>query len=284
MSTHPHNPASAENFDAERIVISGQELRYALLGSRNAARTLLVFNGIGASLDTATPFSRHFHDTRILIFDVPGVGGSPAPALPYRMTWLARLAARLLDALGIDAVDVFGVSWGGAPAQQFARDFPKRTRKLVLAATSAGFVMVPGDPRVMVKLATPKRYTAPDYMLAIGPEIYGGRLRENASLLRDHAAMMRPNSQRGYLYQLLAGFGWTSWLWLPQIKAPTLILMGEDDPIVPAVNGRILASRLPDARLEIMNCGHLFILTDPAGTAALIERFIEEDGERSLRA
>ena len=79
---------------------------------------------------------------------------------------------------------------------------------------------------------------------------------------------------------MLAGVGWTSWLWLPRLRLPVLILMGADDPIVPAVNGRIIADRLPDARLEMVACGHLFILTDPAGTAARIERFIAGDGDR----
>jgi poly(3-hydroxyalkanoate) depolymerase len=262
------------NVETQSIELGGQELRYAVLGKAEGARTLLVFNGIGASLDTAAPFAGHFRDTRIVIFDVPGVGGSPTPALPYRFTWLARLAARLLDALEIGRVDVFGVSWGGAAAQQFAHDFPKRTRSLTLAATSAGFVMVPGDPRVLMKLATPKRYTDPGHMLKIGPDIYGGQLRHDSRALREHAAGLKSSSQRGYLYQLLAGVGWTSWLWLPQIRVPVLVLMGSDDPIVPLVNGRILASRLPDARLQIMDCGHLFILTDPAGTAAIIEAFL----------
>lgn len=260
------------------IKLAGQELRYALLGPAGAARTLLVFNGIGASLETVTPFAAHFRNTRILTFDVPGVGGSPAPALPYRFSWLSRLATRLLDALDIARVDVFGVSWGGAAAQQFVHDFPERSRTLTLAATSAGFVMVPGDPRVLLKLATPKRYTDPGYMLKVGPDIYGGQLRFDRGKLREHADAMRATSSRGYLYQLLAGVGWTSWLWLPQVRVPVLILMGGDDPIVPAINGRILASRLPDARLEIMDCGHLFILTDPAGTALTIEAFLEGPG------
>ncbi|MFV0382633.1 poly(3-hydroxyalkanoate) depolymerase [Paracoccus sp. (in: a-proteobacteria)] len=275
MSTQLHETAS-QVVEAQTITFMGQRLRYALIGPESASNTLLVFNGIGASLDTAIPFAQHFRDTRILTFDVPGVGGSPAPALPYRMTWLTRMAIRLMDALGIGQVDVFGVSWGGALAQQFAHDFPGRTRSLTLAATSAGLVMVPGDPRVLIKLATPKRYVTPDYMLTIAPHIYGGRLRTNTDILNAHAAVMKPNSQRGYLYQLLAGMGWTSWLWLPQIKVPVLVLMGDDDPIVPLINGRILVSRLPDARLEVMDCGHLFILTDPQGTSALIEQFLRD--------
>ena len=153
-------------------------------------------------------------------------------------------------------------------------DHPERSRTLTLAATSAGFVMVPGDPRVLSKLATPRRYTEPDYLLAVGPDIYGGRLRSDPRLLEEYAAALCAGSSRGYLFQLLAGVGWTSWLWLPQLRLPVLIMMGADDPIVPVVNGRILASRLPDARLEVVDCGHLFILTHPEETAQTVERFL----------
>lgn len=262
--------------DIRTLRIADQELRFALMGPADAERTLLVFNGIGASLETVGPFADHFRNTRILTFDVPGVGGSPAPKLPYRLAWLSRLARRLLDRLGIGRVHVFGVSWGGALAQQFVRDHPERSLSLTLAATSAGFVMVPGDIAALAKIATPRRYTDPDYMLKIGPDIYGGLLRLDPTRLIEHAGAMRASSTRGYLYQLLAGAGWTSWFWLPQLRLPVLIMMGTDDPIVPPVNGRILASRLPDARLELVDCGHLFILTHPDQTAATIERFLAD--------
>jgi len=276
------SPGSAEVSQVEiRLVrIAGQEVHVALYGREDAARTLLVFNGIGASVATVAPFAAHFRDTRIVTFDVPGVGGSPTPGLPYRLAWLARLAARLLDALAIGEVDVFGVSWGGALAQQFAHDFPGRSRSLTLAATSAGFVMVPGSLRVLKQLATPRRYADPAHMLAVGPDIYGGQLRHDRALLAEHAEAMTATTGRGYLYQMLAVSGWTSWLWLPRLQLPVLILMGADDPIVPPINGRIIADRLPDARLEMVACGHLFILTDPAGTAARIERFLAGDGDR----
>jgi poly(3-hydroxyalkanoate) depolymerase len=258
------------------LPIAGQDLRVAVMGPPDAERTLLVFNGIGASLETVAPFAERFRRTRIVTFDVPGVGGSPAPGLPYRLSWLSRLADRLLDKLDIGAVDVFGVSWGGALAQQFVHDHPERSQTLTLAATSAGVVMIPGDPRVLAKLATTRRYADPDYMMAVGPDIYGGQLRSDRRRLEEHAAALRTGSSRGYLFQLLAAAGWTSWLWLPQFKLAVLIMMGADDPIVPAANGRILASRLPNARLEVVDCGHLFVLTHPEETAQTIERFLFE--------
>jgi poly(3-hydroxyalkanoate) depolymerase len=279
------------NADIRTLRVAEQDLRVAIMGPTDAERTLLVFNGIGASLETVAPFAERFRRTRIVTFDVPGVGGSPAPTLPYRLSWLSRLAGRLLNTLDIGAVDVFGVSWGGALAQQFVHDHLERSRTLTLAATSAGFVMVPGDPRVLSKLATPRRYADPDYMLTVGPDIYGGQLRFDPSRLREHAAALRTGSSRGYLFQLLATVGWTSFLWLPRFRLPVLIMMGADDPIVPVVNGRILASRLPDARLEVVDCGHLFILTHPEETARSIEHFLFEapvagaaGGRRSMPA
>lgn len=263
-------------FQSEIITITGQDIRVALMGPKDAERTLLIFNGIGASLESVEPFASHFQRTRLITFDVPGVGGSPTPLIPYRFTTLSRMTRRLLDKLDIDKVDVFGVSWGGALAQQFAYDSQDRCLSLTLAATSAGFVMVPGNISVLMKMATPKRYTDPMHMVNIGPDIYGGQLRMNRELLMEHAAALKSGTGRGYLYQLLAGIGWTSWLWLPQIETPTMIMMGEDDPLVPKVNGDIIKNRLPVAELITMPCGHLFMLSHPEETAEQIETFIHD--------
>ncbi|MEM9717255.1 MAG: poly(3-hydroxyalkanoate) depolymerase [Pseudomonadota bacterium] len=267
---------SIPKIDPQFITIMGQKIRYAFFGDPKAERTLLVFNGIGASLEAVAPVASHFQRTRILTFDVPGVGGSPTPLVPYRFTWLARLSAQLLDALGIDEVDVTGFSWGGAAAQQFTYDFQDRVRTLTLCATSAGMVMVPGNVDVLRKMATPKRYLDPSHMMNIAPDIYGGPMRANAQILKMHAASLKAGDARGYAYQLMCGMGWTSWLWLPQIEVPTLLLMGEDDPLVPPINGKILRNRLPNAEMIIMDCGHLFILSIPDETAARMEDFIHD--------
>ena len=155
----------------DHVTIMGQKIRFALFGPEDAERTLLVFNGIGASLDAVAPVAGHFQRTRILTFDVPGVGGSPTPLIPYRFAWLSRMTARLLDALGIGDVDVAGVSWGGPAAQQFVYDHQDRCRSLTLCATSAGMVMIPGNINVIRKMATPKRYLDPEHMQNIGPDI-----------------------------------------------------------------------------------------------------------------
>jgi poly(3-hydroxyalkanoate) depolymerase len=263
------------------LVVGTQTLRVAEGGAPAGARTLLLFNGIGASIESIEHFAAQFERTRVVTFDVPGVGGSPSPLLPYRMRAVAALADGLLDALRLDTVDVFGVSWGGAAAQEFAIRHPQRCRTLTLAATSAGFVMVPGQPAVLRRLLSPRRYLDPAHLLEVGGQLYGGVLRTERELLRVHAEALRSPSRLGYLYQLLAAFGWTSWLRLRRIQAPTLVLMGADDPIVPPINGRILALGLPDATVEAVDCGHLFMLTRPRETAARVERFIAQPTRRA---
>jgi pimeloyl-ACP methyl ester carboxylesterase len=128
----------------------------------------------------------------------------------------------------------------------------------------------------MDEAAQPAVLSRPPHLLRVGGQVYGGILRIESDLLQVHANAMRGPSHRGYLYQLLAVWGWTSWHRLHRVKAPTLVLVGSDDPIVPPVNGRIVASRLARATLETVDCGHLFVLTRPGETARRVERFIAE--------
>lgn len=256
--------------------LNGQKIRFAQTGPLDAKNAILVFNGIGANLETLDGFMSAFRGRRVISFDIPGVGGSPTPLIPYRFSQLSRLAMRLLAHLDVHTVDVFGVSWGGALAQQFAFENQPIVTSLTLAATSAGMVMVPGRLSVLSKLLTPKRYADPTFMTRIGPDLYGGLLRENEELLAEHLQAMNHSSLQGYVYQLFAISGWTSWPWLHRILCPTLVIMGEDDPIVPKVNGTLLCCRLPNARMVTMECGHLFLVTLPHETAGLVQQFISE--------
>jgi pimeloyl-ACP methyl ester carboxylesterase len=95
----------------------------------------------------------------VIRFDVPGVGGSPLPARPYRFATLAWLLRGLLNKLGYQAANILGISWGGGLAQQFALSSPLRCRRLILVATATGpQTMVPGNPLVLAKMLTRHRY------------------------------------------------------------------------------------------------------------------------------
>jgi poly(3-hydroxyalkanoate) depolymerase len=259
----------------EMINVRGQMLRVAIKDGDMSRPPLLMFNGIGANLELGFPFLTALKDRRAILFDVPGVGGSPMPALPYRPSTLARMSKHLLEQLEIDVVDVSGVSWGGGLALQFARQYPRICRKLILVSTAAGWTMVPGKPNVLSKMASIKRYTDKGYMRSIAAEIYGGAFRRDDTLINAHAEGMRPSSNAGYMLQLLAMTGWTSVAWLWRLKQPTLVVSGTDDPLIPVANAKLLAKLIPNARLELVDDGHLFVVTDPENTAKLVADFLD---------
>ena len=257
------------------VRVGSNILRTAVWKGKGKGHPMLFFNGIGANLELIAPLAEALPDRDLIALDAPGVGGSASAVFPYRPWQFARMAAQVLDELGYDKVDVMGVSWGGAMAQQFAFQFGKRTRRLVLAATSAGMFMVPGKPKALIKLAHPRRYMDADYMTKHFEVLYGDE-SEGAS---DHSNRLRAPSMRGYLYQLFAGMGWTSLPFLPFIKQPTLVLAGENDQIVPAINGKILAQFIPGARLEIVGGGHLFLVSRAKEVVPLIRDFLDGDAE-----
>lgn len=240
-----------------------------------ARSPLLLFNGIGANAELALPFLQALRRTDAVVFDAPGAGLSPAPRAPYRPRHLAQAALEVMEALGFDdAIDVAGVSWGGAMAQQFARQFPNRCRRLVLASTSPGFLMVPARPRILLKMATARRYLKRGEMRRLAAELYGGAFRDDPNLALRLAAALRGGSRRGYLFQLACMAGWSGLPWLHRLTQPTLVMAGADDPLVPLVNARLLARLIPGARLETVDDGHLFMLTRPEAAAGIVEDFL----------
>jgi poly(3-hydroxyalkanoate) depolymerase len=258
------------------ISVDGQQLRIAVRAGDGIRHPLLVFNGIGASLDLLQPFVDALEPSlEVIRFDVPGVGGSPLPARPYRFTGLCRLAARMLTALGYGTVDVLGISWGGGVAQHFAAIQRRRCRRLVLVSTATGAIMVPARPAVLVAMATPGRYLDSSYLQRIAPDLYGGSARTEpdrvSNLLHSHS---RVGSTRGYLYQLGAGMGWTSLPFLPLLRQATLIMSGDDDPLIPLANARLLRLLIPHSRLHIYHGGHLGLVTEAAELAPVVDGFL----------
>jgi poly(3-hydroxyalkanoate) depolymerase len=239
---------------------------------------LLLMNGIGASLEVLQPFVDALDRRRTVIrFDVPGVGGSPRPVVPYNLATFSPVVARALTRLGFDdPVDVLGLSWGGGLAQHFAVQHRSRCRRLVLTATATGSLMVPAHPRVLARMLTPRRHRDPDYARSIAGEIYGGSMRsEPDRAARALHAHTRVGPKRGYYYQLAASTGWSSLPFLKLIRQPTLVLAGDDDPIVPVVNARIMARFIPGARLHVYDGGHIALITEARELAPVIEEFLD---------
>jgi poly(3-hydroxyalkanoate) depolymerase len=238
---------------------------------------LLLCNGIGGSLELLQPFVDALDRRREVIrFDPPGIGGSPAPSVPYHMTTLPGLLAELLDQLGHDSADVLGISWGGGLAQQFAVAHPGRVRRLVLVATGPGALMVPARPRVLRHMITPQRHRDPDYTVRIAAEIYGGSLRDDPDLARNLLhGIRRVGPQRGYYYQLLAAAGWTSLPLLPFLRHQTLLLAGDDDPIIPLANAHLMQRLIPRSQIFIYKGGHLELIAKPMRIAPVVDTFLD---------
>jgi poly(3-hydroxyalkanoate) depolymerase len=267
---------------AERMRIlrtGGRTIRVSVREGAPDWPPLLLCNGIGASFELLQPFVDALDPRRgVIRFDMPGVGGSPAPLLPYHLTTLPSLLAGLLDQLGHEQADVLGISWGGGLAQQFALSRPQRVRRLVLVATAPGVLMVPASPRVLLRMLSPRRHRDPGYVARVAGELYGGSARQDPIVARDllHATT-RLGPARGYYYQLMSTFAWTSLPCLPRLRPPTLILAGDDDPIIPLVNARIMRWLIPRSRLHVYRGGHLELAADAARLAAVVEAFLDAD-------
>jgi poly(3-hydroxyalkanoate) depolymerase len=261
--------------EIQMIKVGRQTLRTAIWRSKGTARPVLFFNGIGANLETMAPLADCMRGRcDVITFDMPGIGGSPNPGLPYRPSIAAKWAKRILEHLGIDEVDVMGVSWGGGLAQQFARNYPKCARALVLLSTSAGMVMVPGNFSALSRMVQPKRYTDPDYMMKNFETLYGDAVGKGAE---GHKSRISPPTRKGYAYQLMAMAGWTSMHFLPFLKQPTLVMSGDRDHIVPLINGRILRAAIPRADLRVVKGGgHLFMVSRTPEIVPVITRFLDD--------
>lgn len=264
------------------VSVYGQLIRVGVRPGDGSRVPLLLCGGLGASFEVLQPVVDALdRGLDVIRFDVPGVGGSPVGPIPYGFSALAWLADRLLERLGYAQVDVLGLSWGGGLAQQLAAQHPRRCRRLVLVSAGTGVLMVPGHPRLLAKMLTPRRFVDPEYAATIAGELYGGSSREDPGRVRSLIAnQFRAASRRGYLFQLTAGLGWTSLPWLRQVQQPTLVLGGDDDPIVPLANAELLGRLIPDSQVHVFHGGHIELLTDAPQLVPVIERFLTAPDRR----
>ena len=273
--------ASPSAIGEERYVAAGGQ-RIRVNVRQGTGVPLVLCNGIGASLEVLDPLVEQLNPRSTIIrFDVPGTGGSPTSMLPYGFPYLAWVLGRVLSKLEIGVVDVLGLSWGGALAQQFAFQNPRRCRRLVLVSTGTGALMVPAHPRILAKMVTPRRFSDPDYAASIAGELYGGTVRRHGEdVAQLFVRQLHAGSKMGYLHQLLAGSVWTSLFGLPAVRQQTLIVAGTDDPIIPVVNARIMHALLPHSRLYLHSGGHIDLVHNAEELAPAIDQFLSEPGER----
>jgi pimeloyl-ACP methyl ester carboxylesterase len=237
---------------------------------------------------TRPALSQHF---RTIAFDNRGVGLSGVPPGPYSIATMASDAAAVLDAAGVSRAHVFGVSMGGMIAQEFALLYPARTRSLILGCTAAGGPSaVRAESKVADVLMARGGMTPEQAREAILPYIYDAATPREK--IDEDIGVRQPwlPTPAGYMAQLLAILAWESYSRIAQIAAPTLVIHGESDALVPPGNGELIAGRIPGAKLVLLkHASHLF-LTDQNEAAHqeilefLLSHAVEEPGPKTARS
>jgi 3-oxoadipate enol-lactonase len=217
---------------------------------------------------------------RTIAFDNRGVGQSDAPAGVYPIAVMASDAAAVLDAAGVERAHVFGTSMGGMIAQEFALQYPKRVRSLILGCTSPGGPhAAPTGPEAL-QVLTRRGISPEEAKEAIIPFIYHpstprGRIDEDMAI-----RMKWYPTPQGYGGQLSGIFGWEAYSRLAQIGTPTLVIHGEADGLIPVANARLLAEKIRGATLVIIpDASHIFETDQPGEAHRAILEFLSAQSQ-----
>jgi len=212
---------------------------------------------------------------RTIAFDNRGVGRSDTPPGPYPIALMAADAAAVLDAAGIESAHVYGVSMGGMIAQEFTLQYPNRVRSLILGCTAPGGPhAVKAGPEV-VEFLLQRKASKEEALEAAVPFIYDPHTPRQ---LIDEDIEMRRNwlpKQEAYIAQLQGILAWEAYSRLGQIKAPTLVIHGETDRLIPCANSKLIAERIPGAELLLLpNASHIYPTDQAEMAQAAILKFL----------
>jgi len=268
-------PRGVRTERTEHLRIAGLHVAVQICGE---GPPLLLLSGIFAELPLWRPLLPYLTGCRVIAFDPPGIGTTKPASMPMTMRGLASFSIEILDSLGIERADVLGASFGGAVAQQLAHSHRDRVRRLVLVSTSFGGFAVPASPAALWHFVQPSAY-APARLAKNAGAMFGGRLRTNPHLAGS-LHFSRPSSIRNVLFRSFALWAWTSLPWLPSIFHPTLVIGGDDDPVTPLINLRVMARLMPRAQLHVVRGGgHLVLVDSPELVGPEIIEFLNA-GER----
>jgi 3-oxoadipate enol-lactonase len=221
---------------------------------------------------------------RTIALDNRGVGRSDMPPGPYPIALMASDAAAVLDASGVESAHVYGVSMGGMIAQEFALQYPKRVRSLILGCTAAGGPhAVRAEPEVNEFLMARTNQSQEAVAEASVPFIYDSatsreRIDEDLAIRKEW--LPKPEAYMAQLYGILS---WEAYSRLDQISAPTLVIHGLSDRLVPAANGKLIANHIPGAKLVLLpHASHIFTTDQTeAAQAAILEFLGAQAGQSS---
>jgi 3-oxoadipate enol-lactonase len=245
--------------------------------------TLVLVTGLGVH---ATEWGSVFvtdlaRDHRVIRLDHRGIAQSRTTAQSWTLEDMADDVRAVLDALGLAHAHVIGTSMGGMVAQLLAANHPSRVDRLVLMATHFGGAdVVQAEPRAMAVLGPqPGLSIAEQRRLGLRALTSDGFADANADLIEMLVAQRERNPTTGPVFQMQMHallLSDRSQL-VADIRARTLVVHGDHDPLIPPQNGRALSERIPGAKLLILpDCGHLPQLEKPVETASAIRAFLAE--------
>jgi pimeloyl-ACP methyl ester carboxylesterase len=239
---------------------------------------LLLIMGLGYTSRfwhrTAPVLAEHY---RVILFDNRGVGLSDVPDGPYPISLMASDAAAVLDAASIERAHIFGISMGGMIAQEFALNYPHRVNDLILGCTAfGGKNAVRAEPEVVQLIWDRARMTAEEAFWAMAPYVYDPstpreRIEEDFEIRKQTYP-----TDKGYLAQVNGIFAWESYDRLPLIVAPTLVLHGLSDRLVPPGNGELISERIAGAKLVMLpRASHMFFTDQPIASNLAVLDFLK---------
>jgi pimeloyl-ACP methyl ester carboxylesterase len=215
---------------------------------------------------------------RTLVLDNRGIGQSDVPPGPYPIALMASDVKAVMDAAGIESAHVFGVSMGGMIAQEFALQYPARVRSLILGCTAAGGpTAVRAEPEAIQMLMRREKMSPEQAAEASVPFIYDPATPRER--IDEDVAIRRPwfPSAAGYAAQLQGILGWEAYSRINQIVAPTLVIHGESDRLIPPGNASLIAERIPVAKLMMIpHASHLFLTDQTEVSHHAILQFLNE--------
>jgi len=264
-----------------RIEVNGIQLYYELHGPEDG-EVLVLSNGVlmrTSSWVLQTPvLSQHY---RLLLYDCRGMWQADHPAGPYTMAGHADDLAGLLDALGIDRAHIGGISYGGEISMHFALRYPQRTQSLIVASSVSQIdpqlqgwmeswiaAARSGDPEQLFQVTYPLNFSE-GWIAANGPTLEAARQRYTQI---DMPAMLE-------LFLCFSRLDLTAEL--PQIAAPTLVIVGEEDLLKPRKYAELIARQIPGAELTIVpHAGHAVCWEQPDLFNTLLLGFLVKHGAR----
>jgi pimeloyl-ACP methyl ester carboxylesterase len=238
----------------------GARIYYRTSGPTGADPLVLIM-GLGWDMTGWQLLMPHLGGFRVLRLDNRGTGRSDKPNRPYSIRQMALDVIRCMNAAGIDAAHLYGASLGSMIAQEVALDYPARVRSLILGCPSPGAISIPGSPGILRILLNREALSPEESFMKATPFLYGRSLTERPEAIEE--VMRRRIASRadpiGVRRQLEAVLKWSSLRRLRGLHAPTLIMHGDKDRLIPLSNGRLIATLIPGARLHIIRgAGHVY--------------------------